>query len=206
MEQKRNSLDTQRVAKAVAETITAIGDVDMGGIHLNKPDPAMLDLNALTTDIHVAMHPAAIAYFGAVKKDASRMLNTLKKDYDRWRMRRWAEAKAKLDGGNYKPTREDVEARLVVDNEKAVEDWEKRMDEAQESFDDLDSWYEAFRQKSFAMRDHVAMEEEERFSSSGSMGRREDGGAAPSRDDMNSEKIRRVKDIIRRRRETSGGQ
>ena len=213
-EGSNGGLNVVKVSLAVKGAIDALGNVEMGGIRLNQASGELLDLNSLSLDIHVAMHPAAIAYYGALKKEASRRLSAEKRSYDRWSKRKWAEAKVKC-GGDYKPTREDIESRLVVDNSREMEDWEKRIDELQEQMDTLDVWFEAWRQKSFAMRDHVSMDEEERFSSNPSMGggtgehrvergRTDAYDGAQTREDLNSEKIRKVRDIIRKRRNAPG--
>ena len=199
------SRDVGEVAVAVAGTLDSLGNVEMSGIKLNKPTKELLDLNWATLDVHVAMHPAAVAYYGAYKKEAGRNLANLKRAYDRWYKRMWTEAKVKAGGGaaQYKPTVNDIEARLIVDHEKELEDWDERLDLAQKHMDDLDSWFEAWRQKSFAMRDHVAMDEEERFAAGG--GSVTGSPDAERRSDVTTDKLRRVKDIIRRRRESQTG-
>lgn len=210
MESKNNGLNVPTVSEAIRGAIDSLGNVDLGGVKLNDPTGDLLNLNSssITLDVHVAMHPAMIAYYGAVKKEAGRMLAAEKRAYDRWSKKSWAEAKVKCSG-EYKPTREDIESRLVTDNMKVIEEWEGRIDKLQELFDTLDVFCEALRQKSFAMRDHVSMEEEERFNTSSSMGRT-DGGrtdayqGAQVREELNSEKIRKVRDIIRKRRNGQG--
>jgi len=203
-EVKHENLNVRKVSLSIETTLDSLGNVEMGGIKLNQPTVELLDLNSLSLDVHVAMHPAAIAYYGALKKEASRELTTQKRAYDRWYKKMWSEAKVKC-GGDYKPTREDVESRLVVDNHKSIEEWDNKIDEAQKYLDTLESWFEAWRQKSFALRDHVSIDEEERFSSNSSMGRTDVQDAALSREEVNSEKIRRVRNMIRKRRETQGG-
>jgi len=206
MATQNKGLDVKMVAGAVFGALDSIGNVEMGGIKLNQPSRELLDLNAMSLDVHVAMHPACVAYYGALRKEAARSLATLKRSYDRWYKKMWTEAKVKACGGaaQYKPTVNDVEARLIVDHEKELEDWDERLDGAQEHLDTLESWFEAWRQKSFAMRDEAFADKEERYASGGgtvtSQGATLDRGG-----DLGSEKIRRVKDIIRKRREASGG-
>ena len=205
MAAKCENLDVRRMSELVGGTLDALGNVEMGGVRLNQPTKELLDLGELSLDVHVAMHPAAIAYYGALRKEAARAFSALKRSYDRWYKKMWTEAKVKACGGSaqYKPTVNDIEARLIVDHEKELEDWDERLDDAQKHLDTLESWFEAWRQKSFALRDHAAIDEEERFASGGGSlkGREEPDG----RMENNSDKIRRVKDIIRRRREAQQG-
>jgi hypothetical protein len=201
------------MAAELEGTLDSLGTVEMSGIKLNKPTKDLLDLNWATLDVHVAMHPAAIAYYGAYKKEAMRNLATMKRAYDRWYKKMWTEAKVKACGGvgpsaQYKPTVNDIEARLIVDHEKELEDWDERLDRAQKHQDDLDSWFEAWRQKSFAMRDHVALDEEDRWAAGGGSIKGAGGsgdGDGNGRPEINPDRMRRVKDIIRKRREAQTG-
>lgn len=188
----------------VQATLDELGNIELSGIKLNKPDGKLLDVGEMDINQHVAMQPSAIAYYGALKKEALRDLTAIKRDFDRWRLRKLAEAKVKtLAGeGTYKPTVNDIEARFTVDNTKELEDWDEKLDRAQEVADTLESWYEAWRQKSFTIRAHVDIDMEslrtgDSISGEGHPARE----GEQSRGDMNSGKIRRVKDIIRKRRE-----
>src|ERR1039457_3709070 len=169
-------MDIKKVASSVKTTLDSLGNVEMGGIRLDSPTPEMLDLNSLSMDIHVAMHPALVAYYGAVRRDAAMELAILKRAYERWHLKMWSESKVKACGGSqqYKPTVNDIEARLIVDHEKELEDWDERLEGAQTRLNDLESLFEALRQKSFALRDHAAIEEEERFTAGGGTMTRDD--------------------------------
>lgn len=204
MAAQNSNLDVRRIADAVAGTLDSLGNVEMGGVKLSQPTKDLLDLGEMTLDVHVAMHPAAIAYYGALRKEAARNMAVLKRAFDRWYKKMWTEAKVKACGGSaqYKPTVNDIEARLIVDNEKELEDWDERLDVAQEHLDTLESWFEAWRQKSFAMRDQAVIDDEERRAAGGgSMTGRSDG----EKPEVGSNKLRCVRDIIRRRREALGG-
>lgn len=205
---KRNeNLNVEKLADLVLGTLDSLGDVDMGGVKLNNPTKELLDLGEMTMDIHVAMHPAAVAYYGALKKEAARSLASLKRSYDRWHNKMWTEAKVGACGGTaqYKPTMNDIEARLIVDHEKELEDWDTKLDNAQKHFDTLDSWFEAWRQKSFAMKDHVSIDDEERFTAGGGSIVSNHQSGHPIEDDFGKSKVQRVREIIRKKRETSGG-
>lgn len=202
-EQMGTNMDVHKMSENVAATIDSLGNIEMGGIKLNQPSTKLLELDAMSLDVHVAMHPAAVAYYGALKKEAARNLTQVKRAYERWERMKYAEARVKCGGtgDKHKPTQNDVEARMVVDNIKEMEAWDERMDEAQRNLDTLESWFEAWRQKSFAMRDHVSLEEEERFNAAGGSITRKEVGAAGT---LSSEKTSRVREIIRQRREREG--
>jgi len=135
----------------VKSSIDGIGQVELSGIKLESADSRLLDVGTLDLDKHVAMQPSAIAYFGAMKKEAARRLDMLKRNKDRWEKKCWALAKAAVLSGTtvaWKPTLADIEARFITDNEREIEAWDTKMDRAQEELDTLDAWYEGWRQKS----------------------------------------------------------
>jgi hypothetical protein len=182
----------------VRKTIDGLGQIELSGIKLETARAELLDVGQLDLDKHVAMQPAAIAYYGAMKKEASRRLGMLRRAFDRWKDKKWALAKAAVSSGttqSYKPTLADIESRFITDNERELEDWDAKLDKAQEEADTLESWYEAWRQKSFSLREHVSIDEDERWSGSGSM-----KGGEPSGE------VARVREIMRRRKERGGQQ
>ena len=201
---KLENLDVQTMTDRVLVTLDELGNIELSGIKLNKPDKALLDVGELDINQHVSMQPSAVAYYGSVKKEAIRELFALKRAYDRWKCRKWAEAKVKASASadGYKPTQTDIEARLIVDNTKELEEWDAKLDQAQENADTMESWFEAWRQKSFAIKEHVSIDMEGMWTGDSIPG---DGRGAKDgekvQNDMNSEKIRKVKDIMRKRRE-----
>lgn len=199
----------------VKTTIDNMGQIELSGIKLESADAKLLDVGSLDLDKHVAMQPSAIAYYGAMKKEASRRLTMLKRSQDRWEKRQWAMAKAAVLSGStaqYKPTLADIEARFITDNEPEIEKWDKQLDKAQEEVDTLESWYEGWRQKSFSLREHVSIDEDERWNAGSSMGGGDGtgnrsngpGGSGGERKPLSSDKIREVRDIMRRRKEAQG--
>ena len=157
----------------VRDTINGMGQVELSGIKLETADAKLLDVGSLDIDSHVAMQPSAIAYYGAMKKEASRRLASLKRSYDRWQKKQWGLAKAAVMSGctvpQWKPTLADIEARYIADNENEIEAKEDQIEKAQEQEDTLDSWYQAWRQKSFALSDHVSLDEDERWNGGSSL-------------------------------------
>ena len=74
------------------------------------------------------------------------------------------------------------------------------MEDAQSEYDTLDVWCEAWKQKSFSLREYVSIEEDERFTSDsiskkGNFQNRNTGGARDS--------IDRVRKIIENRKSVS---
>lgn len=190
------------VIENIQKTMNELGDVELSGVSLESCDGKLLDVGEYDLDRHVAVQPAAIAYFGSLKKEASRRLGSLKKAYERWEKKKYAEAKiAALSGTQTKATVADIEARYIVDNEKDIEKWENQIEKAQHEYDTLDSWYEAWRQKSFSIREFVQVDEDERFNNSSSMktGDREQQVFRKSSD--SSDRTSRVRDIMKKNRE-----
>jgi hypothetical protein len=185
------------VVKNIVAACSKLGDVQLGQFKLETADAALLDVTKFTIDQHVAMQPAAIAYFGTLKKEAARKLAVLERQHDRWTKKQYALSKAAVESGTTNKSFikvEDIKARFVVDNEAEIEKREAQIDRAQMEYDTLDSWYEAWKQKSFSIRETVAIEEDERYNSSSSMsGAGKDGQppAAPS--------IDKVRELIRKR-------
>lgn len=165
------------VVKNIQETCANLGMVELSGIKLETADKSLLDVTQFSLDVHVAMQPAAIAYFGSQKKDAQRRLDAIERSYDRWQKRKYSQAKSAVEAamGGAKGIRVgDIESRYVIDNETEIEQWEERIDQAREESDTLDVWYEAWKQKSFSIREFASIEEDERFNTNSSIGSQPD--------------------------------
>jgi len=190
------------VVENIQRTMDDLGHVDISGVKLESCDGKLLDVGEYGLDRHVAVQPAAIAYFGTLKKEASRRVGSLKKAYERWEKKMYATAKvAALSGTQAKATVADVEARYIVDNEEEIEKWEAQIEKAQRESDTLDSWYEAWRQKSFSIREFVMVDEDERFNSSSSMKSPDGAPESPKKNQNSSKKMDRVRDIMKKNRE-----
>ena len=147
----------------IASSCYALGEVDLSGIRLDSADKSLLDVTQMTLDEHVAMQPSAIAFYTSLLCDAQRRLKVFERQYNRWQVKKKAEAKAviKID----KPTLQDIEARFLVDNADEIEKWDKTFDKLQERYDTLRVWVEAWKQKSFSIKEHVSMTDNERYNS-----------------------------------------
>jgi hypothetical protein len=189
----------------VRKTVDGMGQVELSGIKLESADPRLLDVGSMNLDQHVAMQPSAIAFYGAMKKEAARGLAMLERSFERWKSKQWATAKAAVMSGStqtYKPTVADIESRFIVDNEVALEDWDKKIDKARVELDTLDAWYEGWRQKSFAIREHVSITDDERFNETSIGGGGNNGGGPREGKPLSSD---RIKEIMRRRTEKGQG-
>jgi len=194
----------------VKHSIDGLGQVELSGINLESADAKLLDIGSLDFDRHVAMQPAAIAYFGAMKKESARRLSALKRGYDRWEKKQWAMAKCAVLSGTtaqWKPTLDDIKSRFIADNEGELESWDSKLDKAEEEADTLDAWYEAWRQKSFSLHDHASVNLDERYNTSGTLvadgGNGKPGsfeGKTPEGKMLSSERIREVRALINERK------
>jgi hypothetical protein len=185
------------VVRNIVTACSKLGDVQLGQFKLETAEAALLDVTKFTIDQHVAMQPAAIAYFGTLNKEAARKLAVLERQHDRWMKKQYSISKAAVESGTSNKSQikvEDVKARFVVDNEVEIEKREAQIDRAQMEYDTLDSWYEAWKQKSFSIRETVAIEEDERYNSSSSM-------SAPGGDGKPAvaASIDKVRELIRKR-------
>jgi len=153
------------VMDCIADACDSMGEVDLSGIKLETADPRLLDVSQMDLDRHVAMQPSAIAYYGSLLKDAGRRLATLKRQFERWEKKKYAEAKVSLASGtgSGKFTVADIEARFIVDNEAEIEKWENQIAKLQFEYDTLNIWFEAWRQKGFTIRDYANITEDERW-------------------------------------------
>ena len=159
----------ENVAQNITETISSLGKIDLSGCKLEEAKPELLDINSLTLDLHVAMQPAALAYYGQLRKDAMRRLTDLKSKRERWEKSKYAEAKAACLRDMPKATVADIEARVVNDNAAEFKKLDEIERNAQAVFDTFDVWYEAWKQKGYTLREHISMEIGERSNANSSI-------------------------------------
>lgn len=193
------------VIQNIVSSCERLGDIELSGVKLESADGDLLNVSWGDLHQHVSMQPAAMAYFGALKKEARRKLDNLLSACDRWEKKKFAEARVVVESGTTAKSSikvEDVKARFIIDNEPEIEKWESRIGNAQRDFDTLDNWMEAWKQKGFSIHEYVAIDSDERFSGSGSLKAKEvrtqNGGGAEA---MSSDKIQRVRDIMRKKRQ-----
>ena len=190
------------VVEKIINSCVRLGGFELGNFKLEDGDPTLLNVSEFNLDVHVAMQPAAIAYYGSLKKQAMRRLATVEREHDRWQKKKYAEAKASLGVGTGKTTVADIKSRLIIDNEVEIKQWEDRLDKAQLEFDTLDVWFEAWRQKGFSIREYAGIEEAERFNTSSSInGKNSREQVTDSQPEVG---IRRIRRIIQERKLAEG--
>jgi hypothetical protein len=87
------------VVENVSQACEDLGQVELEDVKLESADIKLLDVSQMTLDQHVAMQPSAIAYFGALLKDAQRRLSAHERIVKRKEKKRYAAAKTAVMAG-----------------------------------------------------------------------------------------------------------
>jgi hypothetical protein len=194
------------VSGNITDAVDGIGQQKLVGIQFETADPRLLDVRDGDFNDHVSMQPAAIAYYGMLKKTAARNLEAMKRAYDRWQKKTYANVRQGLiNGGTAKPTVNDIEASVLMTHEATLVKYETDIDKLQDQYDTLEAWYEAWRQKSYSLREHADLLSDERHTMPyirGTATETQDGRREDRERDKN-EGISNVKNILRRSRELS---
>lgn len=186
----------------IIDTCDDLGEVDLSGVALETGESCLLNVSHMDLDEHVAMQPSAIAYYGSLFKDASRKLSTYKRQYNRWKKKKMAEARVALQNSSRAASSilsSDIEARFIVDNEPEIEKWEKGLDKLQRECDTLEIWFEAWKQKSFSISQYAGITEDERWNSSSSIKGSQKSKTKKTKDTDRG--IDRVRDMIKQRQQ-----
>lgn len=188
------------IVKAIRKATEEISQQTLMGLPLEECSPRLLNVTEANLDDHVVIQPAAVAYYGMLLKDAKRYLDVMTRQYKRWEKKKYADAKAALGGSKPKATVSDIESKYVVDNERDIEDWENKIYVLQERTDTFEVWYEAWRQKSYVLRQHadLAGEELNSTSSLGASSSLPDTRQFENRPKL-SERTKVVRDIMKRK-------
>ena len=192
------------VVENIQETCDGMGDIELSGIRLESADRRLLDLRTMTLDEHVALQPSAVAYFGALLKEAEREFERLKRHNKRWLKKKMAEARVSVTNGTKSAAsilKGDIEARFIIDNEPEIEKRDEQEDKLQQQVDTLSNWFDAWKQKSFSMRPFTDITEEERFNSKSSIQGSESKGFKKT---DRQGKMDMVRAIQRKRKEKQG--
>lgn len=199
------------VIENITKTCEGLGDVELSGIKLETAERDILNVSWGDLDQHVAMQPAAMAYFGSLKKESKRRMGRLKDSYDRWEKKKYAEAKVLVVSETTAISSikvEDVKARFIVENESEIEERKDELENAQAEYDTLDNWLEAWKQKGFSLHEYVSIDSDERMSGSGSVTQsqvRSRGGGARKETvreekEVSENRFKTVRDIMKKRR------
>ena len=160
--------EAKDVVNTIKKACENISNIEITGIKLEDANASLLDVREGDFNEHVSIQPAAIAYYGVLKKQASRELDEAKEAYKRWEKRKFHEAKIALISSEKKkkPTISDIEAYVIINWEKDIEKIEGRIAQLQEQCDTLEVWYDAWKQKSWSLKEYGAYLSHERFSDS----------------------------------------
>jgi len=184
-----------KVVEGINQACEELRNKTLMGLSLEECSPCLLDVSEADLDEHVVVQPAAIAFYGLLLKMAKRNLDAAVRRYKRWEKKKYAESQAALAGNRPKATKDDIAAKVVIDNEAEIERWETDIEALQEEVDALDAWYEAWRQKSYVLRQHADLAGEE-------LNVKSSLGTCEERDF--SERTRTVRDIMARKRKVTG--
>ena len=156
------------IAENIKDSLDKIGSIDIFGIKLEQADPSLLDISRLTQDIHSIVQAPGLAYYGRQMRLAKRTVEHLERDFERWKSRKLAEALAALlaTSSPYKPTKDDCVARMMADHGPEITDWDDKITKANDDADALESWYDAWKQRSYMLKQNAGWEKDELIASS----------------------------------------
>lgn len=158
-------METKNISENINKSCETIGGIEMIGIKLESADAKLLDVRDGDFNEHVAIQPAAIAYYGVLKKQAARQLDEARETYKRWEKRKFHEAKIALEEQKTKKsTIADIEAYVIINWEKEIKEIEGKISELQEQYDTFEVWYDAWKQKSWSLKEYGATLHQENFS------------------------------------------
>jgi hypothetical protein len=166
------------LAGNIGSSMDLMAQSDKFGIRLEDCDPSMLDVKEYDIELHLRMQPSGVAYFGSMKKAADRECSRLKRSYELWQIEKKSVAKGSLKMSGEKSTISDVESHYVITFKSDINAWEDKIDLSQERRDNINAWYEAWLQKSHAIREYIKIREEDMYNVSDSVGNSQSGSSS----------------------------
>jgi hypothetical protein len=163
MEDNKDSLN--KIADDIASACEMCGEFSIGGIRFDAPSARLLDSSDANLSEHVAMQPAAIAFYGTKLKEATRVLAAITREKSLNEKKWHAKAKVLCMQSNAKPTISDIEAYIAINFELDQLKMNEKLDRAQATVDQLTVWYDAWKQKGYGLKGYVAVTEDERYTS-----------------------------------------
>jgi len=125
---------------------------------IEECDPMLLDVRSGNLSDHVAMQPSLIAFWGAKLAEAIREHQRSKEQYDAWWRLKYKVIKDQMLG---KSTIDDTKNALIATHGTEYEEWQQHLNETQRICDNIEAWYNAIKQKSFAMNQHISLHNDE---------------------------------------------
>lgn len=132
------------------------------GIPIETCDARLLEITEENMDEHVSMQPIAIAFWGASYKQALRKCERIKRDYEMWKRSKYSAAKDAIQG---KCTIAEVEAKIEEVNGTEIKIWQEQVDNAENQADLLETWYKAWSQKGYSIKEHANIQMDESYAS-----------------------------------------
>ena len=135
------------------------GKTKMGGIDFENVSFDMLIVNDENLEEHLTKQPAAIAYFGFLYKQAERNYDDIKKVYElRWKeMYSQCASELATSTEKKKSTINDIEALVYGKHKTELEQLNSRIMERRAEKDNLEVFYDAWKQKGFIITSRVQM-------------------------------------------------
>ena len=151
------------ICERISKCCDDLGEFSLLGVPLESADPRFLDVRESSLDEHVAIQPSALAFLGKLRKDAIREVKKQEREYEKWKMDKYTESRGNVDKSG-RVTKDDIQAQMVKDNRKEIDEWEDKIMDTQRVCDLLDVYYEAWKQKAFSLNVYANITADELFS------------------------------------------
>ena len=176
------------------EAFEKAGKIRLKEFDFENFDMDMLVLDAENLEEHISKQSAAVAYYGALYKQAVRNYEDAKKAWEYREKVMYAESS---DASKYdkKPTRNDIEAQVVIDHKDEIDEWQEKLKALKAQRDNLEVFWEGWKQKSFAINNFVDVYLSEKKTKDDVM----------ERDEDEKPDERKVQRAIERMRQNKGG-
>lgn len=158
-------MSNDKTLEAIKSACKNAGDMNIMDIPLNSPKAELLNILIGNVDDHVVIQPAAIAYYGLVRKETEWSLRDEERDFEIWKKKKYQEAKELVmeKASTKKPTINDIESEFIRINEQELREREAVLAKLREQCDLMEVWYEAWKQKSYSNREHAQMKYDELY-------------------------------------------
>lgn len=147
--------------------IDKLGGFKLMESSLEDMDPRFFEIREDNLSDHVAMQPAAIAYFSSMKKYAQRVLGEAEEDFEHFIKVKKSETKAKMLSESKKATVDDIANQVEIDFEEGIKEHKQKIRRCQEDFDNADSMFEAWKSKGFSLKVFADLAQQEFMTSDG---------------------------------------
>lgn len=158
---------SKEMSDKIAESCEKIGKKQLNGIDIDVVDSSFLDTSEGSLHDHVAIQPSLVAYFGMKKKESERALRRAQERYDMFMKEAYAGVKNAIKTDSKKLTVDEIKSNIHIVYKKEHESLLADIEQAQEIFDVFDVYYEAIKQKGYAIKEMITIDMNERSSKDG---------------------------------------